>query len=117
MHSGAFHVVVQSTGTSVGVAFGGTPAILKASANPGSFTDGTPSNSVVRVLAYDALGNRLIGAIAFPSPITMTSSDTSGKMTLSGSTITAPGDTLTLNYTGAEPRVRFSRHRRQSAHR
>ena len=101
VHSGSLHVFVQSAGASVAVAFGGTPVSVKVTSNPGSFTAGTGASSTVRVLAYDALGNRMIGQIAFPSAVTVTSSDASGTVTLSGSTIAAPNNTLTLTYNGS----------------
>lgn len=100
VHSGSLYVFAQSGSSSVGVAFGGTPATIKISAKPASFITGSASSATVRVLAYGAQGNRLIGQIAFPSPVMIASSDATGTLALSGSTIAAPNDTLTLSYTG-----------------
>jgi C1A family cysteine protease len=100
IHSGSLHVFVQSGGASVAVAFGGTPVSVKVTAKPASFTTGTGASSTLRALVYDALGNRMIGQVAFPSPVTVTSSDGSGTITLSASTIASPNDTLALTYDG-----------------
>ena len=101
LHAGAMHVFVQSGGTSTGVAFGGTPALIKLTSQPGSFTVGVAASSTVRALAYDSQGNRMLGQVAFPTAVTISSSDSSGALTLSGNTIAAPGDTLTLTYSGS----------------
>jgi hypothetical protein len=63
IHSGSLHVFVQTGGGSVAVAFGGTPASVKVTTKPASFTTGVSSTSTVRALVYDAQGNRMIGQV------------------------------------------------------
>jgi hypothetical protein len=80
--------------------FGAAPAKVVLSAEPAELRLGLASGTTLSALAYDSLGRRIIGSAAFASPIAVTSSDATGTTTLSGASITAPSQTLTVNYNG-----------------
>jgi len=61
---------------------------------------GTPASIAVTVNAYDQNGNLIVGPGSFSSPITLTLTDASGATSLSTTTVTAPGTSVTLNYNG-----------------
>jgi virginiamycin B lyase len=62
---------------------------------------GTPTSIPVSVDAYDADNNLIMLPGNYTSAITLTDSDTSGATSLSESSVTAPGASVTMSYTGA----------------
>jgi hypothetical protein len=58
----------------------------------------------VTVTAKDASGATIVGPGNYSPAITLTNSDTSGHTSLSATSVTAPGQTITLNYDGS-PKV------------
>lgn len=69
-------------------------------ASSASLPAGTAANLPVTVNAYDADHNLIIPPGHYMSPITLNNSDSSGKTSLSASSVNAPGAPLTLNYSG-----------------
>ena len=61
---------------------------------------GTPSNITVTANALDADGNLIVGPGNYTTPITVAVTDPSGRVTVSQSSIAAPGATATLAYNG-----------------
>jgi virginiamycin B lyase len=95
--------VVPGQVNTVTVVFGGVPASLQISPSTVRFTAGVPSGTTLAVNELDADGNTIIAPpAAYPAPITITSSDTTGTVTISPVTITGPGQTVTVSYNGSK---------------
>ena len=82
--------------------FGGTPATAMLSVAPAEVMLGQAGTASLEAVVYDSQGRRMIGSTAFPAPITVASSDTSGMTTLLGNSIANPTATLTVNYGGGQ---------------
>jgi len=61
---------------------------------------GAPSQTQVKVTAYDADGALIVGPEPYSSPIPLIDSDTSGATQLSTAAVTAPGQSVTFSYDG-----------------
>jgi streptogramin lyase len=61
---------------------------------------GSPSTITVAVSAYDADGALIIGPEPYSSPISLYDADTSGATSLSKTSVTYPGENVTLTYDG-----------------
>jgi streptogramin lyase len=87
----AFAVTVTLDGTvaSITIAFANLPPA------------GSPGTATVVVMAKDADGNTIVGPGNYTLPITLTDNDLSGATTLSTTSVTGPGVSVTLNYNGA----------------
>ena len=82
------------------VVFGGTPAQIELSVEPAFFTQGVPATAQVTALAFDAAGRRILGSAPFPAPVAVTLASGGGALTLGGTAITAPNQSLALAYNG-----------------
>jgi len=65
------------------------------------FTMGTAGTATVTATAMDADGNPITGSGNFAQPLTLVNSDTTGALTLSGTTIAGPTSSVTLTYNGS----------------
>jgi streptogramin lyase len=100
--------VVQNATNTVSMTLGGVVASATVLLGTTSVAVGTASSIAVNVVAYDAGGNIIIGPGNYTTPITVTDSDASGATSLaivgqsSGTSVsvTAPGTSVTLAYTG-----------------
>ncbi len=61
---------------------------------------GTAGTTPAYVTALDASGAAIVGPGNFNAPVTLSDSDTSGTVSLSTTTVTAPGAKVTLAYSG-----------------
>ena len=61
---------------------------------------GAASTIAVKVMAFDADGALIVGPEPYTSPIPVTDTDTTGATSLSKTSVTSPGDSLTLSYDG-----------------
>lgn len=87
--------------TTVAVDLDGVPASLSLVLGAGSLPVGTASSTGVFVQALDAGGNLIIGPGGFASPITLAiTGDTYKTLALSSSSVTSPGQVVTLAYNG-----------------
>ena len=85
-----------------GVPHAVTVTVLGAPPPPGA----TFTTSVL-VTATDDAGYIIIGPGNYTTPITLVNSDTSGATTLSTTTVTAPGQAVTLTYNG-DPKLQYA---------
>jgi hypothetical protein len=84
------------------VTFNGIPASLQLLVTPSTVNRGTASSGEVEVIARDAGGNIILGPGAYAPPIALTTSDTTGSVTLASSSITDPeGPTSAYQYDGS----------------
>jgi hypothetical protein len=103
LETGAVDVDAGASGAvAIPVAFGGTPASAQLSLDPVQLTIGTVQTAQLSVVAYDALGNELIGDIPFATPIALTTTGETSDTTLGAMSITAPEQLIALNYDGAD---------------
>jgi virginiamycin B lyase len=96
--------IAEGGTTTIPITLDGIPSTAKVLLN-GSATAsvpvGTPTSIPVTVDAYDADNNLIVLPGNYSTPITLMDSDTSGATSLSSSSVTTPGTSLTLSYTGA----------------
>jgi virginiamycin B lyase len=83
----------------VAVTFAGTIATLRLALQNPYLPAGTAATTNVVVQALDADGNTILGT--YPQPVTLADADTSGKTTLSTTSVTSASATVTLAYSGA----------------
>jgi len=69
------------------------------------FSSGFPGTATVSAVAHDADGNTITGPGNFAVPLTLQLTDTSGSLSLSGTTLAGPTSTVTLTYNGGSPSV------------
>lgn len=87
--------------TTVAVDLDGVPASLAVVLSPATLSVGTASSTGVFVQASDADGNLIIGPGGFASPIALAiSGDTYSTLSLSATSVTSPGQVVTLSYNG-----------------
>lgn len=93
-------VIVPGTSNTVQVIFNGVPASAFLSIGPTQLVSGSASSAQLIAIVKDADGNIIVGPGNYQTPIAVSSSDTSGATLLSSSTITAPGQAITVTYNG-----------------
>jgi hypothetical protein len=93
--------IVAGAQNVVSVAFGGVPAKLAVSLASASASAGSAAVIPVVVQVIDAAGYTIVGPEPYANAIAVVSDDSSGATTLSRSTLSAPGDALTLSYNGS----------------
>ena len=94
--------VVEGGANAVSVTFNGVVARLVVSLDDPNPTVNAAATTSVRVIAFDADGNVIIGPGAYDSPIALSDGDTSGATALSTKTIASPSDPPpALTYSGA----------------
>jgi sugar lactone lactonase YvrE len=98
--TGSSMATVAGAPFSVTVAIGGTVAKVVLTAATSALVLGSSTTVPITINAQDSDGNTIIGSAPFASPVTLTDSDTSGATTLSTTSVTAPGQTITLTYNG-----------------
>ena len=82
----------------VGVTLNGVLAQVRLSLQTPALSSGTSATSILNVNGYDASGNLIAAPGTFSAPITITSDSTS--VALSGTSITGPGQAITVTYAG-----------------
>ena len=92
--------VKPNAATTLALTLNGVPASVQVILGATSVPVGNPASVAVTVVAYDANNNVIVGPGTFSTPITLTDSDTSGVTSLSTTSVTAPGTSVTLNYNG-----------------
>jgi sugar lactone lactonase YvrE len=93
--------LVAGKDTNVPVTLDGVPASSSVVLGTGSLPVGTAGTTSVTVNALDAAGNYIVGPGNFSTPIALAiSGDTHKTLSLSSTSVTAPGQTLTLKYNG-----------------
>ncbi len=95
--------IVQGQLNLVALTFVGVPAAIKMSASPTFFQRGLKDTIQLTVTEVDADNNVIVGPpAAYPSPITLMNSDTTGSVTLSTTQVTAASQPpVTVSYTGS----------------
>jgi hypothetical protein len=87
--------------TSVPVVLDGTPTAASVVLGASSLPVGTAGSVSLFVQATDADGNIIVGPGSFTSPIALAiTGDSNATLSLSTSTVSAPGQAITLNYNG-----------------
>ena len=84
----------------VKLALGGVVASLAIASLP-SFQAGTAANATLNVTAKDAAGYTIIGSDSFVTPITLSTSDTSGAFSVSTQQLATPASTGAIVYSGS----------------
>lgn len=93
--------LVAGQNTSVPLVLDGTAVNVSLVLTPSELPVGTPASTGIVVQALDADGNLIVGPGAFTNPITLTvTGDSYNTLALSTSTVTSPGQVVTLNYNG-----------------
>ncbi len=92
--------ITTNSTTRVPLTLNGTVATVAAVLGSSSVQVGTPAQVAVTVVAYDAQQNVIVGPGSFSTPVTLADTDASGATSLSTITVTAPGTSVTLNYSG-----------------
>ncbi len=92
--------IVAGSTTRVALATGVSAATVTAILGAGSVPVGNPASVAVSIVAYDSSGDIVVGPGYFSSPVTLTDSDTSGTTSLSATSVTTPGTSVSLNYNG-----------------
>jgi hypothetical protein len=92
--------IIAGTTNTVAVSIDGVPAKLAITAAQTYFYDGLAQNIPLSVQAYDADGNLIAGTAPYATPINLSFSDSSGTTSLSSTQVTAPGQGVTLRYSG-----------------
>lgn len=98
---GTVGATVSSQASTVNVTVSGTIAKIAVSLSNPYPPVGTATTVNVAVTGYDVDGSAVLGA--YPSAVTLSSSDTSGATSLSATTVANSTTPVTLNYTGATP--------------
>lgn len=104
--SGTGNILAEATFTQsvtagmspVGVTLSGVLSQVQLSLQTPALTAGTAATSILNVNGYDASGNLIAGPGNFSAPITVASDSTS--VSLSGTSVTAPGQPITVTYAG-----------------
>jgi hypothetical protein len=85
----------------VAVTLDGVPATVSAVLGQSTLAVGNPGSVSVTVQAKDSSGNLIIGPGGYSTPITLAiSGDTYNTLSLSSTSVTSPGQVVTLAYTG-----------------
>jgi len=93
--------LTAGTNTTIAVDLDGVPASLSLVLGVASLPVGAASTTSVTVQANDADGNLIIGPGGFASPITLAiTGDTYKTLALSSTTVSSPGQLVTLGYDG-----------------
>lgn len=93
--------IVPNVNNIVAVTFDPVVASLVVNVEPTALELGAPSVTFVQVIAKDAAGNTIVGPGSLTSPISITSSDASGAITLKANKITDIGQSIEVDYNGA----------------
>jgi hypothetical protein len=94
--------IVAGQLNTVNVSFGGVVAKLALSPATFTFASAVSNSGVLTVSALDADGNTIVAPpTAYSVSISITSGDTTGAVSVSPKTITAPGQTATVSYNGS----------------
>ena len=101
---GTSTAIVGSAGFTVPVGVDGVPASLEVTAGATTFTTGTAGTTPISVTAIDADGTTKITG-TYAHPVTLAITGNSAGFTLSTTTVTASGQSVTLAYDGS-PGVR-----------
>ena len=85
---------------------GGIPVAVMLAGAPPAFTSGTPGASTLTVNALDFDGQTITGnpfqnGASPPLPVSITFASSMPSVTLTATTLTGPGTTITANYSGA----------------
>lgn len=94
--------IVAQQPTTLSLTFNGVVSKLALAPNPSTLALGTAATAAVTVTAQDADGNTIIGSDPYASPITLSSSDTSGATQLSTTSVTSPASTVSIAYNGSK---------------
>ncbi len=95
-----FTIAEGQTNVVLPLILNGVPASVVVAPQVTSVNGGVSTTIPVSVVVQDAGGNIIVGPGAYANPITLTNTDGSGTTTLSTTTLTAPGQTVTLTYNG-----------------
>ena len=101
---GTSNVTVSASSFAVPVGIDGVPASLTITAGTTTFASGTAATTPITVTAIDADGTTPITG-TYANPVTLSITGTSAGFTLTPSTVTASGQSVTLAYDGS-PGVR-----------
>jgi hypothetical protein len=94
--------LVAGQNTTIAVDLDGVPANLSVIVGAATLPVGTASSTAVYVQATDADGNLIIGPGGFATPISLAvMGDTYNTLALSTTSVTSPGQVVSLAYTGA----------------
>jgi streptogramin lyase len=95
----ATQAIVSGAPYTVAIGVTGIAGSVQIAAAQVAFIPGTPSSTTVTVAVKDADGNTISGNYA--SPITLTTSDTTGAFTFTPASVTSSTQTIALKYDGA----------------
>ncbi|MBV9438394.1 MAG: hypothetical protein JOZ24_00225 [Candidatus Eremiobacteraeota bacterium] len=100
LSTGTTTSTIGTSATSVSVPLGGgTVAYVDLTLEPATVSSGAPKTLALYVDAEDADGNFIVGSDPYTTPIQLTSTDPTN-LTLSSTTVTSPGSTVTVTYSG-----------------
>ena len=92
---------LSGNGDPILLTLNGVPVSATLALSTSPVAIGTPSNITVTATALDADGNLIVGPGNYATPITVAVTDPSGRVTVSQSSIAAPGANATLAFNGA----------------
>jgi hypothetical protein len=92
--------VSPTQSASIPVTLNGVVSSVAVTLTSGTPVPGSPSTATVVVTAKDAAGYTIVGPGGYDTPVTLTDGDTSGDTALSTTTVSAPGQTVTLSFNG-----------------
>jgi hypothetical protein len=101
LSSGQTTTTIVPGQNTVKMTFSGVAAALSVALGTASVSAGTPATIPVVVTAKDAAGYTIVGSEPYASPIALALDDSSGATSLSTTTVSAPGASVTLAYNGS----------------
>lgn len=98
LSSGSMTQTIVAGSNTVNLTFNGVVYAVAVVANPPSLVNGTSGSTTLTIDGLDADGNTIVGPGVYTQPVTLASSW--AHITLSATSVTAPGQTVTANYDG-----------------
>ena len=98
LSSGSTTQTIVAGINNVNLTFNGVPALVTMAFSPTSLISGTPATSNLTVTVLDADNNAIVAPGNYSDPITLSSGQS--YVTVSPTTLTAPGQTVTVTYDG-----------------
>ena len=95
-----FTIAEGSTNVVLPLILNGVPATVTVAPQVTSVNGGVSATIPLSVVAQDAGGNIIIGPGSYANAITLTNTDGSGSTALTATTITSPGQAVSLTYNG-----------------
>jgi len=101
LSTGTLVETIQTGFNIFSITLAGVPASIQLALEGSPPDAGSPATQRLAVMASDADGNVIVGAGAYQHPVTLSSSDATGTVTVSPTTVTRPDQKVTVTYSGA----------------